>query len=290
MLQSKITVIVTSYNYAQFIIDALESVSKQTFHDFECIILDDGSIDNTKEIVTKWIKKDNRFKYFYQENTGVSKARNNAIKKASSEYILPLDADDKIGENYLEECFNAIRFNREVKIVYGQSYLLNNPYKKFNLDNYNFEDLLYKNMLHCTSLFRKKDWERIGGFDEKLTVGLEDWEFWIHLLKGGGKVVKISKCKFYYRIKEQSLNVTMISDSYGYDSRLYIFNKHIESYRKTNFYDMYFENYRLKKKVKNPLLFLSSTKLVVLFVKSVIESVKSIAVRVKWKIIKLLYK
>lgn len=286
MEQLKISVVVTCYNYAQFIEEALESVSKQTFKAFECIILDDGSTDNTKETVQNWIKKDNRFTYHYQENKGVSKARNNGISIAKGKYILPLDADDKISDNYLEKCFNIIESNENIKVVYGESYLLNNPNKKWNLDNYNFEDLLYKNMLHCTSLFRKKDWERIGGFDEKLTVGLEDWEFWVHLLKSGGEVVKINSCKFYYRIKEQSLNVTMINNSYGYDSRLYIFNKHIESYRKTNFYDMYFDNYRLNKKVNNPLSYLSSAQLLILFFKSLKENVKSYVLKVKRKLTK----
>lgn len=121
-------------------------------------------------------------------------------------------------------------------------------------------------MIYCTGLFKKKDWILVGGYDENLKEGLEDWEFWIHILKTGGTVVKLKDCFFYYRLKDSSMIVdSVINNSYGYNSRIYIFEKHVDVYRKTNFYDMYFENYRLNKKVKNPLSFLSVTDLFKLF-------------------------
>lgn len=267
----KVSIIVPCYNYEEFIIEALESVKKQTLREFECIIVDDGSTDNSVNIIKKWIKKDNRFYFYRQNNSGVSTARNKAISLSNYRFILPLDPDDKISKNYLEECYNVISLNRDVKLVYGDAYLLNNPKRKWNLDTYNYEDLLYKNMIHCTALFRKKDWEKVLGYDENLISGLEDWEFLINLLKNGGEVVKLTTCKFYYRIKNQSLNQKVIKNQYGYNTRLYIFEKHIDVYRKTNFYDMYYEVYNLRKKVRNPLLFLSFWKLVKLLIDSIIN-------------------
>lgn len=274
MIFPKVSVIVPCYNHAQFVIDALESVFSQNFKDFECIIIDDGSTDNTKEIVTKWIKGKNRFKYHYQENSGLSSARNKGISLSSGVYILPLDSDDKISKNYLEKCYYALNINEEVKIAYGEAYFFGNSNKKWNLDPFKFENLLYKNMIYCTGLFRKKDWERVGGYDKNLKEGLEDWEFWIHILKGGGKVVRLNDCYFYYRLKENSMiKDVVINNAYGYQSRLYIFNKHIEMYCKTNFYDMYFENYKMKRNIENPLLFLSGIDLFRLLIKSMIKKV-----------------
>ncbi len=181
-----ISIIVPCFNYSQYILECLESIKYQTSSNFECIIVDDGSSDDTEMIVKDWIKKDERFKYYYQSNSGVSKARNLGVALSRGKYILPIDADDKIESNYLEVCYKAMVADNDTILVYGESFLLNKPNKKWNLDPYNFEDLLYKNMIHCTALFKKRDFERVGGYDENMVDGLEDWEFWINLLKSGG--------------------------------------------------------------------------------------------------------
>lgn len=272
MSDPKVSVIIPSYNHSQFILETLESVLSQTFKDFECIIIDDGSTDNTKDIVLDWIRIDERFRYYFQENAGLSSARNKGISLSIGQYILPLDSDDKISDNYLEKCFLTLNSNSRVKIAYGEAFFFGNSNKKWNLDIYNFDDLLYKNMIYCTGLFRKEDWKYVGGYDENLKSGLEDWEFWIHILKKGGEVVKIVDCFFYYRLKENSMIIdSVINNSYGYNSRLYVFEKHIDVYRKTNFYDMYFENYRLKKTIANPLSTFTVKKLFLLLIKAIIK-------------------
>jgi len=287
MSNPKISVIIPCYNHAQFIVEAMESVVNQTFNDFECIIINDGSTDNTEEVVINWISKDNRFKYFYQKNSGLSNARNRGIFLSSGLYILPLDSDDKISENYLEKCFKILELHGDVKIVYGEAYLFGKTNRKWNLDTYNFEDLLYKNMIYCTGLFRKEDWEKVEGYDENLREGLEDWEFWINILKNGGEVVKVNNCYFYYRIKDNSMiTESILKHSYGYNSRLYIFEKHIELYRKTNFYDMYFENYNLRKSIKNPILYFSINELFNLLLNALYLKTKNLIKRINRKILK----
>lgn len=288
MIDLKVSVIIPCYNHSQFILEALESVLSQTFKDFECIIIDDGSTDNTKNIVLDWVKIDARFKYYYQNNSGLSKARNKGISLSSGQYILPLDSDDKISDNYLEKCVKALDSRCEIKIAYGESYFFGNSNQKWNLDSYNFEDILYKNMIYCTGLFRKEDWERVGGYDKNLKSGLEDWEFWIHILKKGGEVVKIKDCFFYYRLKENSMIIdSVINNSYGYNSRLYIFEKHIDVYRKTNFYDMYFENYKLKKAIANPLSSFTVKNLFFLLIKAIIKELSFLKKRILLKTTKL---
>lgn len=262
------------------------SVVNQTYKNFECIIVNDGSVDNTEEIILNWIKTDNRFKYYYQENSGLSKTRNKGIELSAGKYILPLDSDDKISNNYIEECVRVLETQNDVKIAYGASFVFGNKLKKWNLDKYNFEDLLYKNMIYCTGLFRKEDWEKVGGYDENLNEGLEDWEFWIHILKTGGKALKIDSCYFYYRIKEKSMiTETITKHHYGYNSRVYIFEKHIELYRKTNFYDMYFENYRLKKTLANPHKYFSIIELILLIPKILYSRAKNLFNKAQNKLI-----
>lgn len=267
--KNKVSIIIPCYNQSQYIIDALESVINQTYENFECIIVNDGSTDDTENITKEWIKFDSRFKYVYQNNCGLSNARNKGISLSKGKFILPLDSDDKISSNYIEDCFNMLNSSEDIKLVYGEAYFFDRVTKKWNLDKYDFEDLLYKNMIFCTALYRKSDWEKVGGYDENLKEGLEDWEFWINILSHGGRAVKINSCVFYYRQKETSMvRESVINNHYGYNSRLYIFDKHINLYKKTNFYDMYFENYRLKKQLSNPLSFLSTYDLLCLIIKS----------------------
>lgn len=95
------SIIIPSYNRAHMLPAALQSVQDQTFPDWESIIVDDGSTDNTKELVKDWIAKDNRFRYIYQENAERSAARNNGIKNAKGQYICFLDSDDYYLDNHL---------------------------------------------------------------------------------------------------------------------------------------------------------------------------------------------
>lgn len=90
----KVSVIVPSYNYGHLISETLDSVLSQTYKDWECIIVDDGSTDNTRQVVEKYLKRDGRFKYIHQKNKGLAGARNSGILNASGEYIQLLDADD----------------------------------------------------------------------------------------------------------------------------------------------------------------------------------------------------
>ncbi|HEU4496898.1 MAG TPA: glycosyltransferase family 2 protein, partial [Flavobacterium sp.] len=96
------SIIVPCFNQSQYLGEALQSVSEQTYTDWECIIVNDGSPDDTEEVSKEWCEKDARFKYLYKENGGLSSARNAGIAVAGGEYILPLDADDKIAPEYAE--------------------------------------------------------------------------------------------------------------------------------------------------------------------------------------------
>ena len=96
-----VSIIIPCYNQAKFLQETLQSVNHQTYSNWECIIINDGSPDNTEEIALEWCYKDVRFKYFKKENGGLSSARNFGILHARGDLILPLDADDKISKNYL---------------------------------------------------------------------------------------------------------------------------------------------------------------------------------------------
>jgi len=112
----KISVVIASYNCEELICDAIESVLNQTFKDYEIIVIDDGSTDNTKNILEPYILK-GEVKYFYQPNGGLSNARNSGISKASGEYILILDADDALMPDTMSETIRSATENHAKWVI-----------------------------------------------------------------------------------------------------------------------------------------------------------------------------
>lgn len=223
----KVSIIVPCYNQAQYLDEALQSVFDQTYSNWECIIVNDGSPDNTEEVAKTWLEKDSRFKYFFKENGGLSSARNAGIEISKGEYILPLDADDKISNNYLELAFSKISNNKNIKVVYCDAEYFGAKYAVLKLKPFSLENLAKKNMIFCTALFRKDDWEQVNGYDLNMVYGYEDWEFWINILKNGGDVFKLNETCFYYRIKENSMLLSLNQNKkrYLYD---YLSFKHTD--------------------------------------------------------------
>jgi len=219
-----ISIIVPCYNQAHFLDECLQSVINQTYKHWECIIVNDGSPDLTEKVSSKWIKQDSRIKYIYKENGGLSSARNAGIEIAKGEWILPLDADDIISPSYLY--LASKKFNNHYDLIYCNAKLFGSVNSDWILKDYSLENLALHNIIFCSSFFRKDSWLRIGGYDENLRSGLEDWDFWISLLKNGGAVYKIPDVCFYYRIKEISMAINL-NNSLNKDYTLkYIYKKH----------------------------------------------------------------
>src|SRR6188508_2038149 len=109
MVNELISIIVPCYNVGPFLGETLESVLAQTYSNWECIIVNDGSPDNTHDVAIEWEKKDKRFVYLKLENGGVERARNKGIERATGEFILPLDGDDTLHPTFLEKTLNVFR-------------------------------------------------------------------------------------------------------------------------------------------------------------------------------------
>lgn len=187
-----ISIIVPCYNQAHFLEACLQSVMEQSYQNWECIIVNDGSPDNTAEIASNWIKKDNRFQYFYKENGGLSSARNAGIKQAKGEFIQLLDSDDLLQKDKLKIQIEAFLDDDEIDIsVSGYRYFENNAseLKILGRDNFIPEIPILKNdadvisllnlrnpMVISAPLYKKSVFETVGLFDEEL-FSLEDWDF-----------------------------------------------------------------------------------------------------------------
>lgn len=204
MQNELISVIVPCYNVGPFLSETLASVLHQTYTNWECIIVNDGSPDNTHEVALEWEKKDRRFIYLKLSNGGVERARNKGIERSTGEYILPLDGDDKLAPTFLERTLQVFRDDPQTMLAYSLVELFEAKQGLWQQKEFSLKELARENMIVCTALYRKREWVRTGGYDENVKYHWEDWELWINMLKGGGKVVRINEPLFFYRIRTGS--------------------------------------------------------------------------------------
>jgi len=203
MMQTpKVSVVIPCYNQAQYLDESLASIFNQTYTNWECIIVNDGSPDNTEEIARKWETKDARFIYVSKENGGVSSARNVGIEKANSDYILTLDADDKFEASFMEKALRVVLDNPEIGIVssWGMFFSADKKHQVFKSTAKSITDFLFHNGVNMgSSLYRKECWEKAGKYDGDVRNGYEDWEFYLRVSALGWKVHVIEEVLFFYR-------------------------------------------------------------------------------------------
>lgn len=229
---TKVSVIIPCFNQGQFIDEAIDSVLIQTLQDFEIIIINDGSTENlTKDILNNYNKP--KTKVIHIKNQGVSIARNIGIKASQGEYILPLDADDKIHVDYLKEAVNILDKNKELGIVCCEAEYFGEKNGKMELSEFSLEKMLITNHIFCSAFFKKSDFDKTKGFNQNMKHGYEDWDFWLSLLELNLKVYRIPKVLFYYRIKQNSRNTAQSNDKIKYrESLQQIYLNHIELYNR----------------------------------------------------------
>jgi len=184
----KVSVIIPTYNRASYLYSAIKSVLNQTFEDFEIIVVDDASTDNTKQTIDKF--DDRRIYYIrHKENKGGSAARNTGIKRSKGKFIAFLDDDDMWMPSKLEKQLDLINKSLEIGVVYSGVWIINGsgkirgskpPFLRGNI----FPDMLKKNYVGSCStvLIRKECLSGIGLFDEDLSAG-QDFDLWIRLAK-----------------------------------------------------------------------------------------------------------
>ncbi len=193
-----VSIIIPVYNMEEHLPQTLDSVLSTTYPALEVVVMDDGSRDSSHEIAQKYAAWDSRLRAYTQPNSGVCAARNNAIKIAQGEFIMPVDGDDIITSDFVELAVEQMLLDSEVKVVAPKSNFIGDREGEWKLPPFSLNLLARRNMLCVTALYRKSDWERIGGYCDEV-IANEDWEFWISMLKDGGRVVRLDKVVFYYR-------------------------------------------------------------------------------------------
>ena len=179
------SIVVPTYNREKFIVKTIQSVLSQTYTNFELIIVDDGSTDNTEKFVRN--VKDKRIKFFKKENEERGAARNYGTNKAKGDYITFLDSDDLLYSKYLEEANLFIASNNAINIFHQLFEVTNILGKVIHSANYSnnnvFKSLIKKgNFMACQGMFLQKDFAKANLFNEdKKLAGSEDYELWLRI-------------------------------------------------------------------------------------------------------------
>lgn len=215
-----VSIIVPCYNQAQFLDEALQSVLAQTYTNWECIIVNDGSPDNTEELAEKWVSKDSRFIYLKKKNGGLSSARNTGLEVAKGDYIQFLDSDDFLDKTKLELSLRHLNLSKSkgfkvaisnFRMFVDDPLSTSAPYCNLNEQLFHFESLLYQweesftIPIHCgffdVLLFKS------FRFPENLKAK-EDWIMWVNLFYKDCEAVFIDEPLALYRINPDSMTKT----------------------------------------------------------------------------------
>lgn len=215
MLTRLVSIIVPCFNQAQYLDEALESVFNQTYKNWECIIINDGSPDHTEEVAKKWLEKDSRFIYLYKENGGLSSARNFGLEKANGDFIQFLDSDDFLDAKKIELSLEIyLKYRCEDTIVISNFRMFTDhtscstePYCELKQEYFTFLELLFgwENKfsipIHC-GFFQKSLLDGFK-FSEELKAK-EDWIMWLQVFQNNNCYF-LDKPLALYRIHPNSM-------------------------------------------------------------------------------------
>lgn len=220
-----VSLLIAAYGQEQYLAETLESVMSQTFTDWEAIVVDDGSPDGVAAVADRYALADSRISVLRTDNAGVSAARNRAAARARGKYLVALDGDDTIAPGYLEACVGLMEADNTARAAFTQMRCFGVRADSWPVFYDSYERLLLNNPLYVSGMVRADDFRQAGGYDEAMTAGFEDWEFWIRFLRGvePGRVRVADEVMFFYRQKSVSRNTEALSDA----TRLSSCYKHI---------------------------------------------------------------
>ena len=199
MSEPHVSVVIPVFNAGDYLARALDSVARQTYRDFETVIVDDGSTDRRTLAILEAAAREPGVTVHRTENGGPARARNVAIERARGAYVLPLDADDYLAPAFLERTASLLDADPALGVVYTWVGLVGGHHGVWRTGGFSVTDLLSRCTIHVTSLYRRKIWEDVGGYDPRFVESCEDWDFWLGAAKRGWTGRCLPEVLVYYR-------------------------------------------------------------------------------------------
>lgn len=206
-----VSIIIPCFNQGQFLIDAITGLKSCDNNLFEIIIVNDGSTDKvTNEYIDKLANEG--YKVIIQENKGLGAARNTGIQNSTGKYILPLDADNKIKNNYILKGIEILDANEDTAVVYGNAAYFGDKSGVLKPGKFNLQRLMLGNYIDACAVIRRSALEAVGLYDNMQIMGYEDWDLWLRLAFKGYGFYYIDEVLFDYRFSAQSMMRTLNAD------------------------------------------------------------------------------
>ena len=207
----RVSVVATCFDLGRTLGEALDSVDAQTFRDFELIVVDDGSRDPETLAALAAIPP-SRAAVLRTPNRGLPAARNHGARAARGEFLCCLDADDRLHPEWLARAVAA--FERDPGLAFVSHWLrtFGDEAWDWTPTDCGFPALLDVNTVNGAALVRRSIWEEVGGQDETLREGCEDWDFWITLVERGHRGTIVPEILFYYRRRADSMSRAMVGE------------------------------------------------------------------------------
>jgi len=205
-MNPRVSIIIPCYNHGQYIREAIDSVEKVADKNlYEIIIVNDGSKDEyTIGMMDKLASEG--YHVVNQVNQGLGRTRNNGIKLAKGDYILPLDSDNRIRPEYIYESIKILDAHPEIAMVYGDAEFFGDKSKRHVVGEFNLQNMMVENQIDACAVYRKSVWEAVGGYDEKMPImGYEDWDMWMNMIFKNYKFQYIPEILFDYRVLGNSM-------------------------------------------------------------------------------------
>lgn len=229
----RISIVIPCYKQAHFLVECLDSISAQTFTDWEAFVVDDASPDG-KEIKEILVNYASRFKLIvHPDNRGLAAARNTGARQSSGAYLLFIDADDLIDHNYLQSLMECFLFNSTLDVAFGNIQLIGVETGLMKLAIKDARAMLSHHWIPgAGALISKSVWERVGGYceDPILKIGNEDQEFWTATIPLNLRVIHTDNAVYYWRRSYQTMSSNL--KRYHYQTRQFIYHRHRGLYNK----------------------------------------------------------
>jgi glycosyltransferase involved in cell wall biosynthesis/GT2 family glycosyltransferase len=211
--QADVTVIIPTYNYADFVVETLESVAHQTLQPLDLIVIDDASTDDSAQMVLNWAgAHEGRFNRIavlrHRANAGLGFTRNSGFAAAETDYVLPVDADNRLRPGACETLL-AHMMKTEAAFVYPDIQQFGTRHDIFSSDPYSVLRMQPGNYIDAMALIRKASWAAVGGYDH-IPLGWEDFDFWCRLAERGHFGLSVPEVLADYRVHAQSMLHTVM--------------------------------------------------------------------------------
>lgn len=223
-----ISVVIPCYNDGTYLPETIAHLQKQTLQDFEVIVVNDGSTDAQTLAILAELPK-GKIKVLHKENGRMSSARNWGVKHAKGSLIAALDADDYFDPTFFEKAVAVLEKEPNTAVVTSYIQLFGEMHKTSKPRGGNEYNFLFSNQCPACAMVRKSCWDAVGGYDEAMLNGYEDWEFYIRITQKGWTVHVIKEKLFFYRQTQKSThkNFTLPNRAKLVD---YIVEKHKDWY------------------------------------------------------------